>query len=128
MFNEGKKSLDCSAAVSAKRVLQIAADRTVSHNTAVATTSVVGVSEFAAGIGEGVGVNLINKSGTVEIEAVDAIAVGEDAFAAADGKISALPAVAGDYRRIGMAMEESTADGDVIEILPDPSITVVTVV
>lgn len=126
MYNEGRKAFDCATAVEAKRVLQIAANGNVSHNSATATNAIVGVSEIPAAVGDHVGVILINVSGSVEIEASEAITVGADVYAAASGKVSVLPAGAGDYRRIGMALEASTADGDVIEILLDPSLTVTT--
>lgn len=128
MYNEGKKAFDTSAAVVAKRVLQLASAGTVSHNTATATNSVIGVSEYAAASGDMVGVVLMTIAGTVEVTAGAAIAKGNDVFAAADGKVTVLPVGAGTYRRIGLAVEAATADGDVIEVMLDSGYTTETVV
>lgn len=127
MFNEGKKAFDTSAAVAAKRLVEVDSSGEVAQNDGTATNPVVGVSEYAAASGDVVGVQLLNRGGTVEIIASEAVAIAEVVYAAADGKISGLSAVAGDYRRIGIALEAATADGDAIEVLVEPAAIVDTV-
>jgi hypothetical protein len=68
--------------------------------------------------GEMVMVRLLSDPGFFVIEAAGAISKGAEVFAADDGKIQALPTEAGDYRRIGTALEASTGAGDLIQVLP----------
>lgn len=127
MNNEGKKAFDTVSDISAKRLLTMAANGNVSHNSATATNNPVGVSQFPAKSGDHVSVVLINYPGTVEIEAGGAITRGAEVYAAANGKVSALSATPGDYKKIGIALEGATADGDIIEVLPsDTKIVTVT--
>lgn len=117
MIEFGKKTFEAGAAVEAKRLVKLSSGEVV-HNTATATDEPIGVSEYGVADGGQVSVRLINDAGTFEATAVDAIASGAAVYAAADGKVSALSAVNGTYRRIGTALEAATADGDIIEILP----------
>lgn len=125
-MNEGKKTYEASAAIEPYRVLQLAAGK-VLHNVADSTKTVLGFSEYPAAVGDPIAVMLVNLPGTREVTAAGAITALAEVFADADGKVQALPAAAGTYRRIGIALEAATADGDVIEILPDPSIQTVVV-
>jgi hypothetical protein len=119
MYNQGYRAFQAAVAIAKKRVLQMApATGLVTLNDATATNVVVGFSEVSSAIGEHVSARLPNVPGSVELTASGAIGRGVDAYADADGKISALSAVAGDYRLIGKTLEEATADGDVIEVLP----------
>src|SRR3990167_1829910 len=73
----------------------------------------LGTAERAAfASGDVISVRLRTAQGTAKMVAVDAITKGNPAYAAASGKISASGTVL-----IGIALEASTADGDVIEIL-----------
>jgi len=65
-----------------------------------------------------VAVELLSTDGTLEITAGGIIAYGADVYAAAAGKISALPTAGGRYRKVGIALEAATADGDIIQVLP----------
>jgi hypothetical protein len=125
-MNEGKKAYEASAAIEPYRVLQLASGK-VLHNTAVATTVVLGFSEYPAAVGEDIAVMMINLPGSREVMASGAITAGAKVYAAASGMVSALPVAAGTYRLIGTALE-GAADGEVFEILPINSIetTVVT--
>jgi len=58
---------------------------------------------------------LANKCGTIKLTASGAISAGARVFTAADGKISATNSMI----LVGTALEAATADGDVIEVLPD---------
>ena len=59
-------------------------------------------------------IQLDNAGGTMKVTANGAIAAGARCFPGADGKVSATPSGAS----VGIALEASTADGDIIEMLP----------
>lgn len=61
-------------------------------------------------------VRLRNCSGTTKYVAAGAIAVGADVYTAASGKVN--DTAASTSYLLGTALEEATADGDVIEVLP----------
>ena len=86
-----------------------------------------GVSRNDQESGEDVGVAYFNKPGTQHMEAHDAFAVGQNVYAAASGKIQALPVVAGDYVMVGVALEAAVEDGDIVEIVPVECGKIVTV-
>ncbi len=69
----------------------------------------------------------VNAEGSVEIEAAGGITAGDDVYAAADGKVQALPAAPGSYRKIGQAIEGANEAGHVIEVLLYDYNTVTTV-
>lgn len=126
-YNDGGlKAFMAGSDAEAQRLVKLSSGKVV-YNSATATDDPVGVTERAADNGEDVTVRLINCPGTFEIEAAGAIAQDAEVYAAADGKVQALPAAAGTYRRIGLAIKAATADGDIIEILPDDHISIVTV-
>ena len=117
MIENAKKTFEAGGAVSAKRLVKLSGGQVV-HNTATATDDPIGVAEFAAAAqGDPVAVRLINGAGTFEMTAAGAIDADADVYAAADGKIQALPVDAADYRKVGKALEAATADGDIIEVL-----------
>jgi hypothetical protein len=77
----------------------------------------IGINDVLTAITKLCVVEPLNKSGTLEMVANGAISEGEDVFPAAAGKISATAAGGA----LGKAMEASTADGDIIEILVYPN-------
>ena len=87
-------------------------------NTATETDVPVGVAQVAGAVNTRIDVRLLSDPGTFKMVAGGVIALGADVYAGADGKVTALSAVAGDYRRIGQALEAAEADGDIIEVLP----------
>jgi hypothetical protein len=99
------------------RLVKLSSGQAV-YNTETSTDNPVGATKLNVKSGEDVSINPLNKEGTMEICAAGAISQGDDVFAAADGKIQALPAGAGTYRRIGMAMAAASGDGSIIEVLP----------
>lgn len=105
------------AIVAAKRLLQLSSG-TVIHMVAAATSDPIGTSEFGGISGDKIAVRTLSEDGTLEITAAGAISLGVDVYAAAAGKVQALPAAGGIYKKIGIAMEAATADGDIIEIMP----------
>ena len=72
----------------------------------------IGVTEFRAALGEDITVRLINAGGTFEVEAAGAITAGAAIYPAADGKVEG----SGTTAR-GAALDDTTADGDIIECL-----------
>ncbi len=116
MWNQGIRAHDASANVLARRLVIIAALGTVAHCTANGNPD--GVTEYAAKSGNRVGVKPLNMPGSFEMTADGAIAAGSDVYPGADGKISAT-VVPG--RKIGKLLEAATADGDIVEVLPNSS-------
>jgi len=105
--------------VSEARLVKLSSGKAV-LNTATDTDNPVGVAEYDSAENEACAVRLINGPGTFFMTAAGAISLGAEVYAAADGKVSALSAEASTYRRIGLALEAATADGDIIEVLPLP--------
>lgn len=87
------------------------------HNTATETDDPVGVILNDAESTEYVTVDHL-CGGPIEMTAAGSISAGADVYAAAAGKVQALPTASGTYRRVGKALKAATADGDIIEILP----------
>lgn len=74
----------------------------------------LGVTESPAfASGDLVAVRLANAQGTRKMVALDAITAGSVVYAAANGKVSATGSIIE-----GRALEASTNDGDVIEVMP----------
>ena len=105
------------AAVSAKRLVKLSSSEVI-HNTASDTDNPIGTSDYAVADGDNVAVRLLSEAGSLEMTAAGAIAADADVYTAADGKIQELPASADEYKKIGIALEAATADGDIIEVLP----------
>ena len=97
------------------------------HNTESATDDAIGLTLSAAAENETVSVALLNTGGTLEMTASGAINAGAKCFAAADGKVQALPATAGTYRQVGITMSAASGDGSVIEVMPLNGYTTATV-
>ena len=117
MIENGKMTFVAGAAVAARRLVKLAGREAV-HNTAAAADEPVGISEYAVEQGGAMAVRLLSDAGTFEATAAGAFAAGDDVYAADNGKVQALPVAAGDYHKVGKALEEATADGDIVEILP----------
>lgn len=98
--------------------LRVVVDANGKYALADASTAGVGVTEYAVSAGDHAGMVPLNTQGTVEMTAAGAIAMGADVYAAAGGKVQALPGAPGTYYKVGVAMEAATADGDIIEVLP----------
>jgi len=105
------------AAVSQKRLVKLSSGEVI-HNTATYTDAPIGVSEYNAADGDNVAIQTLSTAGTLEMTAAGAITSGVAVYAAAAGKVQAIPTDGGRYRKIGIALEAATADGDIIEILP----------
>lgn len=114
---KNNRTFTVGAVVSGKRLVKLDTGKVV-HNTATATDDPIGVSQYGVADTENVAVRLINDGGSFEVTAAGAFALDAEVFAAADGKVQALPVDAGTYRKIGKALEAATADGEIVEILP----------
>jgi len=121
-------SLICGAADLAGHVLvKMHTDQTAIVNTVTSTDLVIGVTKANAKVGDPVGITPLNEGGTIEMMAGGAIAAGAEVYADDDGKVTELPAGAGDYRKIGIAMKAASGDGSIVEVLPVDCVTVTTV-
>ncbi|WP_029190872.1 DUF2190 family protein [Verrucomicrobium spinosum] len=69
----------------------------------------------AVAIGDRVTINLLGRGPTKKFVASEAIAIGEELFTAANGKVQNRPAGAGTYWYLGVAISAAGADGDLIE-------------
>ena len=121
-MNEGKKAFVAGEALLARTLVKLDAS-TGKVVYADAGDQPIGVNEFAVGTGEVANVILLNVSGTQELRAAGVISRGADVYLADDGEIRARPSAAGSYRKIGVALEASAADQNIIEVLIDGRIT-----
>ena len=119
-------SLVAGADLVSHRLVKLSSGEAV-YNTATSTDNPIGVTKLNAKDGDDVSIAPINKEGTVEICAAGAITKGVDVYAAADGKVQALPVAAATYRHIGIAMAAASGDGSIIEVLPNDTISTETV-
>ena len=62
----------------------------------------------------------VKSGGTHKVIASGAITKGANIFLAAGGKVSALPAGAGTYKRIGIAAEAASGNNSIIEAWLNP--------
>lgn len=117
MSIDGPITFETHAAVEGKRLVKMNGAN-VEHTTATSTDNAIGVTKYAALISTDVAVDSLQKEGTVDVTAAGAISAGVDVYQAADGKIQALPAANGTYRKVGVSVEAAAADGDIIGIIP----------
>ncbi|GAA5482061.1 capsid cement protein [Haloferula sargassicola] len=95
------------------------------QGTAANEADICGVADFpigkfadAAEIDTMVGIIPLTLGKPTEMIASEAIAVDTEVYAAANGKVSDLPADAGDYWKVGRAINEAAADGDELIVTP----------
>jgi hypothetical protein len=116
MMNEGIRTFTANGALGAKvRVKITAASTTTPPQVEVAGAGEqhIGITEYAVADGAVVAVRLRTYPGTHEGIASEALAVGATLYAAASGKIKDTS----DGTAIGIALEEATANGDIIEFI-----------
>lgn len=75
----------------------------------------IGVNQYLVSADDDCAVVPYNKEGTIEMVAAGAFSIGADVYPAAGGKID--DTVVGE--KLGVALEEATADGDIVEIMVD---------
>lgn len=124
--NESRRAFTAGEGLPAYRLAKLDAGKAV-LNTSAAADEPLGATERPAASGESVSLRLLNTAGTLEIEAGEAVAVGDDLVAADEGMLRKLPAAAGEYRRVGKALQAAPAGGGVIEVIPYAYTTTVTV-
>ena len=108
------------ATVAAFRLVKLSTAKVV-HNTATSTDVPIAVSQDAAADdGSRITVRDLKAGGTHKVTAAGAVTAGADVYAAAAGKVQALPEAAGTYRRVGQALEAASDDGEIIEIWASP--------
>ena len=115
-MNKDSKTFVAGADLAQKRLVKLSSGEVV-YNTATATDDYIGVNDYAVSDDDNACVILANQGGSVELTAAGAITAGARIYAAADGKVQALPEAAATYRLIGIAIAAATADGDIIECL-----------
>ena len=119
-YNAGLMPFTANGALAEKRRVKITSGTSTTPpqvEYAGATDKHIGVTEFAVATTEIVTVKLNNVGGSFEMTALDAIAKGAICYAAADGKISASNAAPGT-EMIGVMNEASTANNDIVEVIP----------
>jgi hypothetical protein len=116
MYNEGIRTFTANGAIGAKIRVKLTAASTTSPpqvEVAGAAEQHIGITEYAVADGALVAVKLRTFPGTHEGIASEALAVGATLYAAASGKVKDTS----DGTAIGIALEEATANGDIIEFL-----------
>lgn len=77
------------------------------------------VDDEAAAAGDLVNANLLGLSDrTLLMVASEAIALDDEIYTAANGKVQDLPTAAGTYYKVGRPLSTASADGELIEVIP----------
>lgn len=116
MLNEGIRTFTANGAITAKQRVKLTAASTTSPvqvEVAGAGEQHIGIAEYGAASGAVVAVRLRTSPGTHEAIAREALAVGATLYGAATGGVKDTS----DGTAIGIALEEATANGDIIEII-----------
>lgn len=115
-FNDtGFKSFECDEAIPQWSRVKLDSDGKVTiAGLADKGIGVATRATFAAG--EFVDVALNTKPGTVKMIAVEALAAGATVYSEAAGKVQ--DTAQATAFQVGVALEAATADGDIIEVMP----------
>jgi hypothetical protein len=116
MYNEGIRTFTANGALTDKMRVKLTSASTTSPiqvEAAGAGEQHIGITEYAAASGALVAVKLRTYPGTHEGVATEALAVGATLYGAAAGGIKDTS----DGTAIGIALEEATASGDIIEFI-----------
>lgn len=115
-FNDnGYKAFECDEAIAQWARVKLDSDGKIT--TAGLTDKGIGVATrqtFASG--EIVDVALNTKPGTIKMIAVEALDAGATVYSEAGGKVQ--DTAQATAFQVGVAMEAATADGDIIEVMP----------
>ena len=107
------RSFGAGEALSPYLLVKVEADGDVVKCGAASDQPVVGLTTTSAANNEATTISLVNGGGTAYATASEAITAGEFVYTAADGKITSSVVL---HTKVGVALESSAADGDVIEI------------
>lgn len=119
MLAQDTLTFTAGAAITKWRLLRLSGDRTVIH--ANPGQAALGAADATAASGDPVACHLLfGRLGSLELEAHEAITQNNPVFVGPDGRVAA----SGLGLPIGVALEAATAQGDVIEVLPYPDISV----
>jgi len=121
MFTDQKGTFTAGEALGARRRVKIKSGTTTTPPEVMyadAGEAAIGITEYAVASGALVTIKLINDGGIFEVCAnpASAIAVGNQVYAAADGKVAETPS----GRPVGIAIESASADGDLISCILTP--------
>ncbi len=115
-MNEGIRTFTANGAITAHSRVKVSSGTTTTPpqvELAGSGEQHIGYAEYAVATGELVAVRIRNYNGTVEAIAGEALAKGAVLYGAAAGKVKDTSAGSA----IGIALEEATADGDIIEVV-----------
>ena len=111
----GCKSFEADEAITQWARVKLDSDGKVT--TAGLTDKGIGVATRAAfAAGDIIDVALNTKPGTVKMIAVEALAAGATVYSEAAGKVQ--DTAQSTAFQVGVALEAATADGDIIEVMP----------
>lgn len=114
-IDDGVRTFEADEAISSQYLLvKLSGDNKIS--VAGVGDAPIGVARNVAADGDQLGVYLLNKQGSIKMKASGAISQNAAVYAGASGKITAT--VTG--RKLGVALDAATADGDLIEVLLQP--------
>jgi len=109
----GPKTFTAGEDLAEKRLVKQSAAGIAVYADALSTDDAIGINDYAVLNNELCAVDLAGGSDTREFTAAGAIAAGAKFFQADNGMVQALPAAAGTYRNVGIALE-AAAGADVI--------------
>lgn len=114
-FNDtGYKAFEADGTISQWARVKLDSDGKVT--VAGLTDKGIGVATRAAVAGDVIDVALNSKPGTIKMIAVEALDAGATVYSEASGKVQ--DTAQATAFQVGVAMEAATADGDIIEVMP----------
>lgn len=108
------RSFTAGEALEAYLLVKVDSAGSVVLAAAAADQPIAGFTNGPAANGAAVNVSLAFGGGSTYGVANEAIAAGDFVYSAADGKLTSSVV---DHTKVGIALDASTADGDVIEVL-----------
>lgn len=118
----GNLTRRAEVAIDARHLLLAPGTNPATQVTLAAADSIpLGVSTDVAAQGDPTNVALLGAaSSTLIMTAAGSITAGTLVYAAADGQVQALPVAPGTYHQVGLALQTTTTQGQLIEVVPAP--------